>query len=42
MKATGIVIEHNPNINYEYMIERSDQAMYCAKEKGKNTYHILM
>lgn len=34
-------VEQKKDLDYSYVIEQSDKAMYLAKERGKNTYHIL-
>ena len=39
--SIGIVIERNTELDYDYVMEQSDAAMYEAKARGKNTYHIL-
>ena len=39
--SIGVVIEKNKNLDYDYVMEQSDAAMYEAKARGKNTYHIL-
>ena len=39
--SIGVVIEKSDALDYDYIMERSDAAMYEAKAKGKNTYHIL-
>ncbi|MBR2132852.1 MAG: diguanylate cyclase [Oscillospiraceae bacterium] len=38
--STGIVIAHGLTMNYDTILEASDQAMYNAKAQGKNTWHI--
>ena len=37
----GIVLTNREDVEYGYVIEEADKAMYYAKERGKNTYHIL-
>ena len=39
--SIGVVIEQSKDMNYETLVKSSDEAMYRAKEKGKNTYFIL-
>ena len=39
--SIGVVIEQSENLEYDYIMKRSDQAMYQAKERGKNVYNIL-
>lgn len=39
--SIGVVIEWRSDMNYEELVKGSDEAMYQAKERGKNTYHIL-
>lgn len=39
--SIGIVMGQKEGLEYSYVIEQADKAMYHAKEKGKNTYHIL-
>lgn len=38
--SIGIVIEHAGKTEYQALIEKADEAMYQAKENGKNTYYI--
>lgn len=38
--SIGIVTTTNP-LDYASLIQKADEAMYFAKEKGKNTYHII-
>ncbi len=40
--SIGIVIEKAGKTDYRKLIQEADEAMYQAKGKGKNTYHILM
>ena len=35
------VLTNREDVEYGYVIEEADKAMYYAKERGKNTYHIL-
>jgi diguanylate cyclase (GGDEF)-like protein/PAS domain S-box-containing protein len=39
--SIGVIIEKSHSLDYDYAMEQSDAAMYEAKAKGKNTYHIL-
>lgn len=39
--SIGVIIECGSELDYEYMMEQSDAAMYEAKARGKNTYYIL-
>jgi len=39
--SIGVVITQGMNLEYDSVLKASDEAMYCAKEKGKNTYYIL-
>ena len=39
--SIGVIIEKRIDLDYEYVMEQSDAAMYEAKARGKNTYHIL-
>lgn len=39
--SIGVVIEKKKDLDYDYVMEQSDAAMYEAKARGKNTYHIL-
>lgn len=39
--SIGVVIEQNDSMDYEMLVKSSDEAMYRAKEMGKNTYYIL-
>ena len=39
--SIGVVIEQNENLEYDYIMKHSDEAMYQAKERGKNIYNIL-
>lgn len=39
--SIGVVIEKSNTLDYDYIMEQSDAAMYEAKARGKNTYHIL-
>ena len=39
--SIGIVLTNREDVEYGYVIEEADKAMYYAKERGKNTYHIL-
>ena len=39
--SIGIVIEHAGKTDYRELIQAADEAMYQAKEKGKNTYYIV-
>ena len=39
--SIGVVIEQSKDMDYETLVKSSDEAMYRAKEKGKNTYFIL-
>ena len=39
--SIGIVIERAGKTDYRKLIQEADEAMYQAKGKGKNTYHIL-
>ncbi len=40
--SIGIVIERAGKTDYRRLIQEADEAMYQAKGKGKNTYHIMM
>ena len=39
--SIGVIIEKSSALDYDYVMEKSDAAMYEAKARGKNTYHIL-
>ena len=39
--SIGVVIERKQDMDYEQLVKSSDEAMYQAKENGKNTYFIL-
>ncbi len=39
--SIGVIIEKRRELDYDYVMEQSDAAMYEAKARGKNTYHIL-
>ena len=39
--SIGVIIEKRKALDYDYVMEQSDAAMYEAKARGKNTYHIL-
>ena len=39
--SIGVIIEKSNALDYDYVMEQSDAAMYEAKARGKNTYHIL-
>ena len=39
--SIGVIIEKSNALDYDYIMEQSDAAMYEAKARGKNTYHIL-
>lgn len=39
--SIGVIIECRKDLDYDYVMEQSDAAMYEAKARGKNTYHIL-
>lgn len=39
--SIGVIIEKSNTLEYDYIMEQSDAAMYEAKARGKNTYHIL-
>jgi len=39
--SIGVVIESGNDLVYDSILKKSDEAMYQAKERGKNTYHIL-
>lgn len=39
--SIGIAIGQKKGLEYSAVIEQADKAMYHAKERGKNTYHIL-
>ena len=39
--SIGVVIVQGEELEYDYIMKCSDEAMYQAKERGKNTYHIL-
>ena len=39
--SIGVIIEKSNTLDYDYIMEQSDAAMYEAKARGKNTYHIL-
>ena len=39
--SIGVVIEQGTSLEYEAILKDSDEAMYQAKERGKNTYQIL-
>lgn len=39
--SIGVIIEKRKELDYDYVMEQSDVAMYEAKARGKNTYHIL-
>lgn len=39
--SIGVVIEQKKELQFDYVMEQSDAAMYEAKARGKNTYHIL-
>lgn len=39
--SIGIVVEQPDNTDYCKFIQDADEAMYEAKGKGKNTYHII-
>ena len=39
--SIGVVIEQSEDLEYDYIMKRSDEAMYQAKERGKNIYNIL-
>ena len=39
--SIGVVIERGTSLDYEEILKHSDEAMYQAKERGKNTYQIL-
>ncbi len=38
--SIGIVTTNNP-FDYATLIQKADEAMYIAKENGKNTFHII-
>lgn len=38
--SIGIVIEHASETDYHNLIQKADEAMYQAKDNGKNTYYI--
>ena len=40
--SIGVVIDKDENLEYDTIMKASDEAMYQAKAKGKNTYHILV
>lgn len=40
--SIGVVIEQGTSLEYETILKDSDEAMYQAKERGKNTYQILV
>ena len=40
--SIGVVIVKGKELKYDTVLKCSDEAMYYAKEKGKNTYHILV
>ena len=40
--SIGIVIEEAGKTDYRKLIQEADEAMYQAKGKGKNTYHIMV
>lgn len=40
--SIGIVIETAGKTEYKKLIQEADEAMYQAKGKGKNIYHIMM
>ncbi len=39
--SIGIIIINKPELGYKYYFDQADKALYQAKEKGKNTYHII-
>ena len=39
--SIGVIIEKSNALDYDYIMEQSDAAMYEAKARGKNTYYIL-
>jgi len=39
--SIGVIIEKKKDLDYDYVMEQSDAAMYEAKARGKNTYYIL-
>lgn len=39
--SIGVIIEKSKTLDYDYVMEQSDAAMYEAKARGKNTYYIL-
>ena len=40
--SIGVVIKQGGTLEYESILKDSDEAMYQAKERGKNTYQILV
>ena len=39
--SIGIVIVDKPELGYKHYFDQADKALYKAKGKGKNTYHII-
>ena len=39
--SVGVVIAQGEDLDRAALIEKADEAMYVAKEHGKNTYHIV-
>lgn len=39
--SIGIVTSHGGKLDYMELIRKADQAMYEAKEKGKNTFVLM-
>lgn len=40
--SIGVVLTQSQTLNYDDVMEQSDEAMYEAKARGKNTYHIFV
>ena len=39
--SIGIVTAKSSNLSYADLIQRADEAMYKAKDAGKNTFHLI-
>ena len=39
--SIGIVSARGDNLDYANLIQKADEAMYWAKEAGKNTFYII-
>ena len=40
--SIGIILENAGKTDYQKLIGAADEAMYQAKENGKNTYYIMV